>query len=220
MRSSVGAEPETDGSWRVTMAVPIEAVRQALAGPRALAGGGRQRDPPVVIVDGVTRQARRRRRSPAATIWVTELPAWAKDAPHVTGKRGKGGAIAGIRSQPQALYVIVGKPEPAAAIAFAQRIGPWRFPSGARLPGVIRSVLVAVMLAALARPRSPKTSSRTRPRAMRRDRRRDPRVAALDDAFAHAVTRARSPMSSRPTSAPRARPTSIARSSGTRGCGS
>jgi len=104
------AEPETDGAWRVTMAVPIEAVRQALAGPRVLSAAGDQ-PAAVVIVDGVTGKPAVGALS-AATIWVTpdSLPAWAKDAPHVSGKRGKGGAIEGIDVQPQALYVIVGKP--------------------------------------------------------------------------------------------------------------
>ncbi|MBV8756212.1 MAG: hypothetical protein JO257_02985 [Deltaproteobacteria bacterium] len=105
---SIAAEPETDGAWRVTMGVPIEAVRQALAGPRVLADAG-DGPPAAVIVDGVGGK-------PAvgvvgaATVWVTDVPAWAKDAPHVAGKRGKGGAIEGIDVQPQALYVIVGKP--------------------------------------------------------------------------------------------------------------
>ena len=101
------AEPETDGAWRVTMAVPIEAVRQALAGPRVLSAAGDEA-PAVVIVDGVTGKPMVG-ALPAAAIWVTDVPAWAKDAPHVTGKRGKGGAIEGIDVQPQALYVIVGK---------------------------------------------------------------------------------------------------------------
>ena len=104
----LGAEPETDGAWRVTMAVPIEAVRQAMAGPRVLPAAG-DNATPVVIVDGVTGKPIVG-ALPAATIWVTEVPAWAKDAPHVTGKRGKGGTIAGIQVEPQALYVIVAKP--------------------------------------------------------------------------------------------------------------
>ena len=36
---SVAAQPETDGAWTVTMAVPIEALRQALVGgPREVSG--------------------------------------------------------------------------------------------------------------------------------------------------------------------------------------
>ncbi|HEV7559252.1 MAG TPA: hypothetical protein VGO00_27445, partial [Kofleriaceae bacterium] len=49
---TIDAEPETDGSWRVTLAVPIEAVRQAIAGPRTLDPKG-DSGPPIVIVDGV-----------------------------------------------------------------------------------------------------------------------------------------------------------------------
>src|SRR5690242_12110336 len=41
----LAAEPETDGSWTVTLAVPIEAVRQAITGPRTLAPGGDADDP-------------------------------------------------------------------------------------------------------------------------------------------------------------------------------
>ena len=105
---SIAAEPETDGAWRVTMGVPIEAVRQAIVGPRVLGDAG-DVPPPAVIVDGVGGKPAVGVLG-AATVWVAEVPAWAKDAPHVTGKRGKGGAIEGIDVQPQALYVIVGKP--------------------------------------------------------------------------------------------------------------
>ncbi|CAN5885045.1 hypothetical protein BH11MYX3_BH11MYX3_45440 [soil metagenome] len=91
----VTAEPETDGSWRVTMAVPIEAVRQALETPRALPAAGGA-GPAVIIVDGVT-------ATPAvgttigglgaATVWVKEIPAWAKGAPRIKAKASKAGAI-------------------------------------------------------------------------------------------------------------------------------
>ncbi|MEO6773756.1 MAG: hypothetical protein ABI467_12180 [Kofleriaceae bacterium] len=95
---AVTAEPQTDGAWIVTMAVPIEAIRQALdAGPRTVGKAG---DPPpaVVIVEGV-------KVKPAigyaiggvkaATIWVAakDVPAWAKDAPHVMATGAKAGAI-------------------------------------------------------------------------------------------------------------------------------
>jgi hypothetical protein len=92
---SIDAEPETDGSWRVTMAVPIEAVRQAIAGPRALADAG-DAGTPVVIVEGV-------KATPAvgttigglavATVWVTQVPVWAKDAPRIHATGSKAGAI-------------------------------------------------------------------------------------------------------------------------------
>jgi len=98
----IAAEPETDGAWRVTMAVPIEAVRQAIAGgPRVLGDKG-DAPPPVVVVDGVAGKPAIGALG-AASVWVAEVPVWAKDAPHVSGKRGKGGAIEGIDVQPQAL---------------------------------------------------------------------------------------------------------------------
>jgi hypothetical protein len=103
---TVSAEPETDGAWRVTLAVPIEAVRQALAGPRTLPAAGDQ-DVPVAIVDGVGGKPAVGALD-AATIWVKAVPAWAKDAPHVTGKGAKG-RIEGITPAPATLYVIVGK---------------------------------------------------------------------------------------------------------------
>lgn len=93
---AISAEPETDGSWRVTMALPVEAVRQALTGPRALAAGASDTGPAAVVVEGVTGK-------PSlgvtvggvagAAIWVKSVPAWAKDAPRIKAKAVKGGAI-------------------------------------------------------------------------------------------------------------------------------
>lgn len=112
----VTAEPETDGSWRVTMAVPVEAVRMALAGSRALPAAG-DTGTPVVIVEGVT-------AAPAvgytvgglaaATVWVKELPAWAKGAPHVTVKAGTPATAGAIEADVKGatvatLFVIVTK---------------------------------------------------------------------------------------------------------------
>ena len=89
---TIDAEPETDGSWRVTLAVPIEAIRQAIAGPRVLDPKG-DTGPAVVVVDGV-------KAKPAvgwtvggiaaATVWVDKPPA---GAPHVTAKSAVKGAI-------------------------------------------------------------------------------------------------------------------------------
>jgi len=91
----VTADPETDGSWKVTMAVPVEAVRQALVGPRPLGPTG-DGGPAVVIVEGVT-------AAPAigmtigglaaATIWTKELPSWTKGAPRVKARKVAGAAI-------------------------------------------------------------------------------------------------------------------------------
>ncbi|HEY6036918.1 MAG TPA: hypothetical protein VIV58_21715 [Kofleriaceae bacterium] len=110
---AVAAEPQTDGAWTVTMAVPIEAIRQALdAGPRAVGKAGDE-PPAVVIVDGV-------KAKPAigwtvggvkaATLWVPakDLPVWTKDAPHVTATAATAGGIA-IQSEAgtdATLYVI------------------------------------------------------------------------------------------------------------------
>jgi hypothetical protein len=111
---AVAAEPQTDGAWTVTMAVPIEAIRQALdAGPREVGKAG-DKPPAIVIVDGV-------KAKPAigwtvggvkaATIWVPakDVPAWAKDAPHLTSTGAKAGAIevTGIVGGEATLYVIV-----------------------------------------------------------------------------------------------------------------
>lgn len=92
---SIAAEPETDGSWRVTMAVPIEAVRQAISGPRVLGDTG-DAAAPVVVVESV-------KATPAVgytvgglavpTLWVKDVPAWAKDAPRIAATGTTAGAI-------------------------------------------------------------------------------------------------------------------------------
>jgi hypothetical protein len=110
------AEPQTDGAWRVTMAVPIEAVRQALTGVRQLESpGSEDRGPQVIIVEGV-------RARPAVgwtvagiaapTLWVDSVPAWAKDAPRVTAQGARDGAIdvAGIDATAATLFVLVARP--------------------------------------------------------------------------------------------------------------
>ena len=96
---TLDADPETDGAWHVTMAVPIEAVRLALDGPRTLAADG-DSGPIVSIVEGMKGKPAVGALA-AATLWVTELPAWAKDAPKVDAK--------GLTPAPQTLYVIVTK---------------------------------------------------------------------------------------------------------------
>lgn len=111
---TVAADPETDGAWRVTLAVPVEAVRQALTGPRVLGAGGNDSGPAIVVVEGVSGK-------PAvgvtfggisgAVVWVDskQLPAWAKDAPRVKGSAPKNGAIelSGITPTGATLFVIV-----------------------------------------------------------------------------------------------------------------
>jgi len=97
---TLDAEPETDGAWRVTMAVPIEAVRQALEGGARVLGADGDKGASVAVVEGM-------KGKPAVgaidapTIWVTAVPAWAKDAPKVEAK--------GLSPTAQTLYVIVQK---------------------------------------------------------------------------------------------------------------
>jgi hypothetical protein len=112
---TLAAEPETDGSWRVTLAVPIEAVRQAIAGPRAIAPGADDAGPEVIVVEGVAGKPAvgwKVAGLDAATLWVDAPPAWSKDAPRVTAKGAKGGAIdvAGIDATAATLFVIITKP--------------------------------------------------------------------------------------------------------------
>lgn len=103
---TIDATPHTDGSWNVTLALPIEAIRQAIDGPRVLppastgsgsaAGGNGDADPPIVIIDGVNAK-------PAigykvggvagATLWVKAVPDWGASAPHVKATGTKAGAI-------------------------------------------------------------------------------------------------------------------------------
>lgn len=112
---TVAAEPETDGSWHVTLAVPLEAIRLALAAPRTLPPTG-DRGPPIVVVDGVAAQPSigwTVGGVAAATLWVKDVPAWAKDAPRVTASSAKAGAIDmdahGTDATDATLYVLVTK---------------------------------------------------------------------------------------------------------------
>jgi hypothetical protein len=112
---AVAAQPETDGAWKVTMAVPIEAIRQAIDdGPRTVAATGDDAGAAVIVVDGATAK-------PAigwtvgtahvATVWLKDVPAWAKDATHVKASSAKAGKIeladAGTVGNAATLYVIV-----------------------------------------------------------------------------------------------------------------
>jgi hypothetical protein len=109
---TVETTPQTDGSWNVTLAVPLEAVRQAVYGPRVLAANAADADPPIVIVEGVTAKPALGYAIGgvrAATLWVTELPKWAKDVPRVKATTTKSGAIELARKQggPSTLFVVV-----------------------------------------------------------------------------------------------------------------
>lgn len=110
---TLAADPETDGAWKVTLAVPIEAVRQAIAGPRVLGADG-DKGPPVVVVEGATAKPAvgwKVGRVEAPAVWVTEAPAWAKAAPRVKATGAKAGGIeaAGIDATPATLFVIITK---------------------------------------------------------------------------------------------------------------
>jgi hypothetical protein len=109
---TLAADPETDGSWRVTMAVAVEAVRQAVDGPRVAT---EDKGPPVVVVEGVAGKPAvgwKVGGNAAPTLWVASPPAWAKDAPHVKAKAAKAGAIDidGTDATPATLFVILTRP--------------------------------------------------------------------------------------------------------------
>jgi hypothetical protein len=107
----LAAEPETDGSWHVTLAVPLEAIRLAIAEPRALAPAG-DAGPPVVVVEGVAARPAigwTVGGAGAATLWVKEVPEWARGAPRVKARSARAGAIA-VDATPgtaATLYVLV-----------------------------------------------------------------------------------------------------------------
>ncbi len=108
---TVAAEPSTDGSWRVTLGVPIEAIRQALTGPRMAAGSDGE-GPAVVVVEGARAAPAigyRLGQVAAPAIWVKQVPAWAKDAPRVKARGASGGAIelAEAKGGESTLFVIV-----------------------------------------------------------------------------------------------------------------
>jgi hypothetical protein len=104
---TIAADPETDGSWHVTLAVP-------LGEPRELPIAG-DFGPPVIIVEGVTARPAigwKVGGIAAPTLWVKEVPAWAKDALRVRATSAKAGAITvdAPISTAATLYLLVGKP--------------------------------------------------------------------------------------------------------------
>lgn len=107
----VSAEPETDGSWIVKLAVPTEAIRQALAGPRGFDIATDDDGPAVVIVEGATATPAvgwKVGALDAAVIFVKDVPAWAKGAPKVkaTGT-GKGVIELAATGSASTLFVVV-----------------------------------------------------------------------------------------------------------------
>jgi len=111
---TLAAEPETDGAWRVTMAVPIEGIRQAMAGPREVGADG-DHGPQVVVVEGVNAKPAvgwKIGALEAPTLWVSAIPDWARSAPHAKAKSAKAGVIdvPGSDATAATLFVIVMKP--------------------------------------------------------------------------------------------------------------
>ncbi len=111
---TVDAEPSTDGSWKVTLGVPIEAGRQALTGPRPAPASDAE-GPAVVIVEGARvapAVGYRLGKVAAAALWVKQVPAWAKDAPRVRARGARGGAIelADAKGSESTLFMIVAAP--------------------------------------------------------------------------------------------------------------
>lgn len=109
---ATSATPETDGSWVVTLAVPLEAVRQALEGPRVLGKTGDAEGPAVIVVEGA-------KTTPAIgttiggasvpIVWVKKLPAWAEKAPRIKARGAKDGAIDADAktATPSTLFVVL-----------------------------------------------------------------------------------------------------------------
>lgn len=108
----VTAAPETDGAWVVTLAVPIEALRQAIEGPRTLASTG-DKGPAVIVIEGAANA------KPAIgttiggasvpIVWVNKVPDWAAKAPRIKARSAKDGAIdADTKSaSPSTLFVVL-----------------------------------------------------------------------------------------------------------------
>jgi hypothetical protein len=108
---AIAAEPETDGAWKVTMAVPIEAIRQAIDGPRTLPAKG-DAGPSVIVIDGAAAKPAvgwQIAGTHGPAVWVKSVPAWAKDAPHAKAGKAANGSIdlAGTDATDATLFVIV-----------------------------------------------------------------------------------------------------------------
>jgi hypothetical protein len=93
------------------LAVPLEAVRQAIDGPRTLGAAGDDAAA-VVVVDGVAVPpgiGYRVGADGATTVFVADIPEWAHGAPRVHAKHAQKGAIELDRAVggPATLFVIV-----------------------------------------------------------------------------------------------------------------
>ncbi len=92
---AVDADPQTDGAWRVTLGVPLEAIREAIYGRRTLPADG-DSAPQVVVVTGVSAKPSLGWKVGGIhvpTLWVATPPAWAKDAPRIRATKVSRGAI-------------------------------------------------------------------------------------------------------------------------------
>jgi hypothetical protein len=108
---TLDAEPSTDGSWKVTLGLPIEALRQALTGPRPAPASDAD-GPPVVVIEGARATPAigyRLGKLAAPAVWVKEVPAWARDAPRVKARGAAAGSIdlAESKGSGSTLFVIV-----------------------------------------------------------------------------------------------------------------
>lgn len=108
---TVTAVPQTDGAWVVTLAVPIEALRQAIEGPRALTKDG-DKGPAAIVVEGVTAKPAIGTTIGGASVpivWVRKVPAWAAKAPRIKARGSQNGAIdADTKSaSPSTLFVVL-----------------------------------------------------------------------------------------------------------------
>jgi hypothetical protein len=109
---TVTAAPETDGAWVVTLAVPIEALRQAIDGPRTLASDG-DKGPAVIVVEGAAAAKPALGTTiggaSAPIVWVKKVPEWAAKAPRIKARSAKDGAIeADTKSaSPSTLFVVL-----------------------------------------------------------------------------------------------------------------
>ncbi len=68
---TLAADPSTDGSWRVSLGVPLEALRQAVDGPRVLAGA--DTGPAIVLIETSTTPPALGYRigtAPISAIWI------------------------------------------------------------------------------------------------------------------------------------------------------
>jgi hypothetical protein len=110
---AVSATPETDGAWTVTLAVPIEAIRQALAdGPRTVAKDG-DAGAAVIVIEGASKAVPAIGTTIGGTsapiVWVKKLPAWAEKAPRIKARSAKPGAIDADTkgATPSTLFVVM-----------------------------------------------------------------------------------------------------------------